>query len=314
MAVARLRVYGVLLLGIIAVSFASIIIALLLEEYAVPAPVIAAARLVFSSAVLAPVFWLRPGSRRSELGRVRWPLVILAALLLAAHFATWVESLNHTTVASSVVLVALNPIFAATLAPLLLKERVTRRQWAAVGLGLVGAVVIAGPAISRPGNTTGNLLAIAGALFAAGYLIAGRSLRSGLSLLTYVYLVYTVCALLLVILVLLARVPCSGYRWQAYGLMLLLAFGPQLLGHTSFNYALRYLSAPAVAMGVLGEPIGTILLSWLLLCRVPRAYELAGGILICAGIYLAALQGRSLLGRFDNCTVRDRIEIHKYND
>lgn len=292
----RLRVYGVLLAGIVTVSFASIIIAVLLEEYVVPALMIAAARLVFSSVLLAPAFWSKFGSLRAELDRVRWPLVLLAGLLLAAHFATWVESLNHTTVASSVVLVALNPVFAAALAPLLTREQVTRWQWAAVGLGLAGAAVIAWPALSQPGTTTGNTLAIAGALFAAGYLIAGRRLRHGLSLLTYVYLVYTVCALLLLLLVLLVRVPFSGYQWQAYGLMLLLALGPQLVGHTSFNYALRYLPAPAVAMGVLGEPVGTILLARLLLWRTPSSYELVGGILICAGIYLAAVQGQSSPG------------------
>lgn len=314
MTATRLRVYGVLLVGIVAVSFASIIIAVLLEDYAVPAPVIAAARLVFSSLVLAPVFWAKFGSLKPEFGQVRWPLVGLAGLLLAAHFATWVESLNHTTVASSVVLVALNPIFAATLAPLLLREKVTLWQWAAVGLGLVGAIVIALPGFSNSGSATGNLLAIAGALFAAGYLIAGRWLRHGLSLLTYVYLVYSVCALLLLVLALLVRVPFGGYQWQAYGLMLLLALGPQLVGHTSFNYALRYLSAPAVAMGVLGEPVGTVLLAWLLLHRAPRYYELAGGVLICAGIYLAAVQGQSLPGRFDNRGGRDRIVVRKDND
>jgi len=280
----RLRVLAVLLVGIGAVSFASIII----RVTPAPSALIAAGRLVFSSVLLAPFFWTTFPARRPELGRVRWDIAALSGLLLAAHFALWIESLKHTTVTSSVVLVALNPIFAALLSPLFLKERLSWRQWLAVALGAAGAAVIAGPTLAARGTTLGNLLAVAGALCAAGYLVAGRKVRPGLSLLSYVYVIYTVAAVILAAYALASGVLPGAYGWEVYGLLLLLAIGPQLIGHTSFNYALRYLPAPAVAMGVLGEPVGTSILAMAILRQLPTALEAAGGVIICAGIYLSA--------------------------
>lgn len=279
----RIRVYGVLLMGIVAVSFASIII----RVTAAPSPAIAAGRLVFSSVMLAPVFWSTFSRRRVELGQVSWGVVFLSGLLLATHFAFWVESLRHTSVTSSVVLVALNPVFAALLSPLLLRERLSRRQWLAVGLGLTGALVIAGPKLAVRVTTFGNLLAVAGALCAAGYLMAGRRVRSGMSLVSYTYVVYTVAAVVLLGYSAFTTTRLVGYHWRVYGLIFLLALGPQIIGHTSFNYALKYLPAPAVATGVLGEPVGTAILAILLLRQSPTLLEAAGGVVICAAVYLA---------------------------
>jgi drug/metabolite transporter (DMT)-like permease len=280
----RLRLYAVLLAGIAAVSFASVII----RVTPAPSPLIASGRLVFSSLVLVPPFWATFPRRRAELAAVKWGVVGLSGLLLAAHFALWIESLRHTTVTSSVVLVALNPVFAAALSPLVLREKLSVRQWLAVGMGLVGAAVIAGPKLGTAGTSLGNLLALGGALCAAGYLMAGRRVRSGLSLLSYVYLIYTVAAVVLLVYAATRGTRFLGGDWRVYGLILLLALGPQLVGHTSFNYVLKYLPAPVVAMGVLGEPVGTSILAMVILREVPTPLEAAGGVIICAGIYLAA--------------------------
>ncbi|MEO0079826.1 MAG: DMT family transporter [candidate division WOR-3 bacterium] len=278
------RLFAGLGTGIIVLSFASIIIRLL----PLPSLVIAAGRLGLASVILAPLFWFRVGRRIVELRRVSWGLVLLSGILLAAHFGLWIESLQRTSVASSVMLVALNPIFVAVLAPLLLKERLNWRLGLAVALGAVGAVVISLPRLQSPGSTLGNLLAVGGAVCAAGYLLAGRRIRPGLSLVSYIYIVYTISAIMLIGVALLTGERFTGFRPQVYGLLLLLAVGPQLVGHTSLNWALRYLKAPVVAMAVMGEPIGATILAWLILGQGPTLWEVLGGAIVCTGIYLAA--------------------------
>ncbi len=282
--VSRLRVFTGLGAGVIVLSFASILIRV------TPAPsiVIAAGRLAVATLVLTPFYWARFPRRRSELEGVPVLPVLISGFLLAAHFALWIESLNRTSVASSVVLVAMNPIFAAALSPLILREKVSWRIALAVALGVVGAGVIAGPQLGSSAVTSGNLLALGGAACAAGYLMAGRRARPRLSLLSYIYLVYGVAAVLLLAMMVLAGQSLAGHKWQAYLFICLLGLGPQLIGHTSFNWALRYVPAPTVAMAVLGEPVGTTLLAWLLLRQPPTLFEAIGGIIICGGIYLAA--------------------------
>jgi drug/metabolite transporter (DMT)-like permease len=284
MAVSRPRVIAGLGAGVVVLSFASVIIRV------TPAPsiVIAAGRMAVATLVLTPFFWARFPARRAELkGVAVWPL-LLSGVLLAAHFALWIESLNRTSVASSVVLVAMNPIFAAALSPLFLRERVSWRIVLAVVLGMVGAAVIAGPQLRSSAVTAGNLLALGGAACAAGYLMAGRRVRPRLSLLSYIYVIYGIAAVLLLAVMLVTGQTFAGYKWQAYLFIGLLGLGPQLIGHTSFNWALRYVPAPTVAMAVLGEPVGTTILAWLILRQAPTAFEAIGGAVICAGIYLAA--------------------------
>lgn len=284
MNVSRLRVFVTLGAGVVVLSFASIFIRV------APAPsiVIAAGRLVFATLVLTPIYWARFPVRRAELNGIPFLPVLISGVLLAAHFALWIESLKRTSVASSVVLVAMNPIFAAALSPLILRERVSWRIALAVVLGIAGAMAIAGPQLGSSAVTSGNLLALGGAACAAGYLMAGRRVRPRLSLLSYIYTVYGVAALLLLVMMFASGQSFLGHRWQAYLFISLLALGPQLIGHTSFNWALRYVPAPTVAMAVLGEPVGTTLLAWLLLRQPPTLFEAVGGVIICGGIYLAA--------------------------
>ena len=283
MAVSRARVLAGLGAGVVVLSFASVLIKL------TPAPsiVIAALRMAVATVVLTPFFWSRLPARRDELKGVPWWPLALSGVLLAAHFALWIESLNRTSVASSVVLVAMNPIFVAALSPLILREKVSWRIVLAVALGVIGAAVIAGPQLGSAGATVGNLLALGGAACAGGYLMAGRRVRQRLSLGSYIYVIYGVAAVLLVVVALAGGHRFTGYKPQAYLFILLMALGPQLIGHTSFNWALKYVSAPTVAMAVLGEPVGTTLLAWLILKTPPAGYEIAGGVIICAGIYLA---------------------------
>jgi len=186
MNVSRLRVLAGLGVGVVVLSFASIII----RVTPAPSMVIAAGRLAVATLVLTPFYWTRFPARRAELKGMPILPLLVSGILLATHFAFWIESLNRTSVASSVVLVAMNPIFATALSPLILRERVSRRIALAVVLGVVGAIVVAGPQLGSSAVTSGNLLALAGAACAAGYLMAGRRVRPRLPLVSYIYIVY----------------------------------------------------------------------------------------------------------------------------
>jgi drug/metabolite transporter (DMT)-like permease len=280
----RVKIILILGLGLVALSFASILI----KKTPAPSIVIAAGRLTIASLVLTPFFWSQFKKIRLEIRKIQFGLVILSGIFLAAHFAMWIESLSHTSVPSSVVLVAMDPIFVAILAPMLLREKITWQIGLAVILGAIGALIISSQGLGSAIITKGNLLALGGAACAGGYLLVGRRIRPKLGLLGYIYIMYTTAALILIIAVLLTGHRFFGYSFQAYLFIALLGLGPQLIGHTSFNWALRYLAAPVVAMTILGEPIGTTILSWAILAQPPTLREIIGGIIICIGIYLAA--------------------------
>jgi drug/metabolite transporter (DMT)-like permease len=294
-----------ILVGILAVSTGSILVRNA-QEYA-PSIVIAAYRLVLATLFLAPVALLRS---RGELRALRRPDLVLAALsglFLSLHFATWITSLQYTTVASSVVLVSTSPLWVALLSPLVLKERLTRPIQVGMGLALAGTVIVglsdacawtgsglACPAVNeilRGEAFLGDLLALAGAWMAAGYLLIGRRLRAGMSLTAYVFVVYGVAGLFLAAFMLAAGQSPFGYPPQAYVWFLLLALIPQLIGHSTFNWALGYLSAAYVSITLLGEPIGSAVLAYFLLQETPGGLKIIGAILILAGIYVASRSG-----------------------
>ncbi len=279
------RIFLVLIIAITAASFASIIIRLT----PAPTPIIAAGRMLFATIILTPFYITRLNFHLAELSPQKLRLCLIAGTLLASHFTCWIESLRHTTIVSSVMLVAMNPIFVAILSPLLLKEKITPRLITAILIGVVGAIIITRPDLAgQPANLTGNLLALAGAIFAALYVIIGRKLRPGLSLLGYVYPVYLTAATILTTIALLNGYYSCSFPPKTYLLILLLALGPQIIGHTGFNWALAYLPAPVVAISILGEPVGTTVLATILLRQPPSMFEIAGGALILFAIYLAA--------------------------
>lgn len=292
----------VLLGGILAVSAASIFIRYA-QVYA-PSLVIAVYRLVLASLFLAPLAYWRYRAELRSLSLHDLRLGLLSGIFLALHFATWITSLEHTSVASSVVLVATAPLWVALLSPFTLREPVSRAVLAGMLLALVGGTVIglsdsctwhSGNLICPPmadfvsGEAfLGDILALAGALMAAAYILIGRSLRSKMSLIPYIFVVYSMAAIVLVGLMFAAGQSPTGYPTPAYAWFLLLAIVPQLLGHSSFNWALRYLSAAYVSIALLGEPVGSTILAYFLLRETPASLKIFGAILILAGIYIAS--------------------------
>jgi drug/metabolite transporter (DMT)-like permease len=277
----------VLVIGIVAVSAASILIRYAQTE--APSLVIAAYRLTLASLILAPLAWQRHRAELRRLEPVDWRWAIISGVFLAFHFATWITSLEYTSVASSVVLVSTSPLWVALAAWLFLRERLTRPVVIGLIVAVVGGVIVSLSDTRQSAGSApllGNALALAGALTVTGYLLIGRRLRRKLALAPYVAMVYGTAALVLLLMAVVARQPLTGYRPVIYLWFLLLALVPQLIGHSSFNWALAYLPATFVAIATLGEPIGSTLLAYLLLGEIPTLLKVFGAALILTGIVL----------------------------
>ncbi len=287
--------------GVLAVSTAAIFIRYAQQD--VPSLVIAAVRLTLAALVLAPVALAHHRVELKSLSRRELGLGLLSGFFLALHFATWISSLEFTSVASSVVLVSTTPLWVAILSPLVLRESISRATVIGLALALLGGTVVGlsetcqiQDGLSCPPFSEflqgqalwGNFLALCGAWMGAGYLLIGRRLRARMSLIPYIFVVYGMAALVLIVIMLAAGQSPLGYPPINYLWMLLLALVPQLLGHSTFNWALRYLPASFVAVTLLGEPIGSTVLAFFILREAPSALEIIGGILILAGIYAAA--------------------------
>jgi drug/metabolite transporter (DMT)-like permease len=293
----RWRPYLILLVGVLAVSTAALFIRLAQEESA-PSLVLAAGRVSVAALVLTPLVIRRRWHevRAISVSDLKWALA--AGVALGLHFATWITSLEYTAVVNSVTLVTTNPLWVALLAPFLLGEKLNR--WAMIGLAvalgggiLVGLSGGTGDPPTRSDPLLGNGLALIGAVMAALYFILGRHLRARLSLVVYIWLVYGAAAVILIGIVTVSGEPVAGFPAQVYLWIILMGLISQLIGHSSFNYALGFLPAAYVSLVVLGEPIGSSILAMIFLDEWPVVLQLVGASLILLGIGLATREDRS---------------------
>lgn len=216
-----------------------------------------------------------------------------AGLALAAHFAAWITSLNYTSITASTVLVTTTPIWTTLICGLVLKESITRRTILGIAIAFCGGLLIAtdNPSIQTGTNLLlGNALALCGAIMATTYLLLGRAAQQhGLTTGQYIRLAYSIAAFVLLPLPLLTGTSYFGYPPLTYLWFLMLAIVPQLLGHTSFNWAIQYLSPSLVTLAILAEPIGASLLGYLFFQEIPTAQTLQGSGIILGGIAIASL-------------------------
>lgn len=275
-----------LLTGVLATSTSAILVRYAQED--APSLVIAAGRLSVASLLLLPLA-ARRGTELQRLPRPGWRLALLSGFLLGLHFAGFISSLRFTSIAAATVLATSTPVWVGVAAPLLLGERLTRPVVAGLAVALLGSGLIGFEGSGGDGQSLlGNALALSSALTGAAYLIIGRRLRPQLSLVSYTSIVYGMAALTLLLLTVLAQQPLLGYPAQVYVLCLLMALFPQLLGHSSYNYALAFLPVAYVSIAVISEPVGASLLGWLLFDEVPGRSTIAGGALIVGGVLLAS--------------------------
>ncbi|WP_243028234.1 DMT family transporter [Thermus albus] len=289
-----LKIAAVLLLGIFAISFGSILVRLALaasgDKSLAFSLVMSAGRMGLAALLLLP------GWRRPLAGLAGLPYAVAAGAFLALHFALWITSLSYTSVAASTALVTTNPVWITFFGWLFFREAPSFLTLLGVGIALLGGLLIGLGDAQGGGGTNpllGDLLALLGAVAASLYFLLGREAqRRGLSILEYIRVAYTTAALLLLPLPYLFGGGYGDYPPAVYGYILLMALLPQLVGHTSFNWATRYIPPVLVTLAILFEPVGASLLAFLLFGELPGIPVLLGALVLLIGVGMAVVGGR----------------------
>jgi len=277
--------YVVLIIGIIGVSTGSIF-ARLADA---PALVTAAYRMGLAALILIPLAAWKAGEELRSLSIHDVKLAILSGFFLALHFATWISSLDHTAIANSVVLVNTIPLWVGLFTPLISKDRIRGSTITSIIVSVMGAAIIGFGDFATGGKALwGDLLAVFGAVCAAIYLLLGRNLRRKLSLLSYVAICYGSAAVILWLVVLSLNLPITGYSSQTVAAFWAMALISQLIGHSSYNWSLKWFSTSLVAVSLLGEPIGSTLLAYIIFDEGLTWMKFIGGLFILSAIYIAA--------------------------
>lgn len=275
--------YLAVLVGVFAVSFSALFVRL----STAPALIIATYRLLFTFLALAPYTLLR---HRSDLASTSWRQRALAAgsgICLALHLVTWFISLRYTSIASSVVLVTTQPVFVVIGSWIFFREKVSRLAMTGGALALFGSVII-GAADFQIGREAliGDLLALAAAVLVSGYLLIGRRIRGGVSLPAYTFYTYGSSASVLIIASLASGTPFAPYPARDWILFIALALVCTVIGHTIFNWVLRYVQASVVSVSVLGEPLGAIIWASIFLREYPTLRQTIGACFIFGGLFI----------------------------
>jgi drug/metabolite transporter (DMT)-like permease len=285
-------------IGVVAISFAAIFIKFCDD---VPSLMIATYRLTISSSILLLIAKGR-GTRFSTLTGKQLLMGVLGGFFLSLHFWLWISSLKFTSVASSVVLVTTNPIFVGLFSYLLFREKQPPELIAGIALSFCGSFILAigdsglrGLSAQNASQLWGDALALLGAIMVSGYLMIGSRLRDQIDVLSYVSIVYSFSALLLLATSACLEIPFTGYKASSYLYMALLALVPQLIGHTAINWALKHLKTSMVAITILGEPIGASILAYIIFSETIGSFQGLGMVLIFLAIIVASRKGAKTL-------------------
>ncbi len=276
----------ILIIGIIGVSTGSIF-ARLADA---PALVTAAYRVGLASLILIPLAAWKARDELRNLSLREYKLAVLSGFFLALHFASWISSLDYTAIANSVVLVNTIPLWVGLFTPMIANDRLTRATVISIIVSVIGGVIIGFGDFATGGQALfGDLLAVIGAICAAIYLLLGRKLRRKLSLLSYVAICYGSAALFLWLAVIVLRLPVSGYDTQTVAAFWAMALVSQIIGHSSYNWALKWFSTGFVAVALLGEPIGATIMAYIIFDEGLTWVKFIGGLFILSAIYIAAV-------------------------
>lgn len=272
---------ALLIAGIIAISFSSIFI----RWSQAPASILAMYRLVLTALLMLPfVARSRPALRLIPMRD--WGLMALSGLFLALHFLFWMESLRYTSVASSTILLSLEPIFVLAGAYWVFRERTTFRAVAGMSAAILGAALIGWGDIGISGKALqGDLLSLLGTAAVAVHMLLGQGLARRVPSLLYSLTVFTAAAAAFLFYNMATGTDVGGYALREWGIFLLLAIVPTVFGHVLFNWLLQYVNAATVSMSVLGEPVGATLLAYLLLGERLNPAQAASGFIIMWGVW-----------------------------
>ena len=288
--------YVAIAIGVISVSLSAIFVKLSSAESAV----IAFYRMLFSVLIMSPVFLLKYKSELKLLQKRDWIFSIVAGVFLAFHFILWFESLNYTSVASSTVLVTLQPIFAFIGTYLFFKEKVAFQSIVAVIVAIGGSLLISWGDFRVSGDALyGDVLALIACAFITGYLLFGQDVRKRLSLMTYTMVVYSVSTITLFFYVLFMGQSFGPYESTDWLLFVMLAIVPNLLGHTLFNWSLKWVSTNTISIAILFEPVGAAILAFFIFNENLSLSQVIGGIIVILGILMFVLDIKKVKSFFE---------------
>ncbi len=278
-----MKPYITLFVGVLSVSFAAIFIRLA----DAPPLVIATYRLTIASVILIPIASIKSMKGLNKLSKHDMLLILLSSVFIALHFGLWITSLNYTSIASSVVLVTSHPVFVAVISYFLWGERLNKLTISGIVIALIGVIFISYGGFTFGSQAIlGNLLALIAGFSMGAYLIIGGQLRTRIDILSYLTIIYTFAAVILLVTTMICGHSFFGYSPITYIMLILLALIPQLVGHSCLNLALRLIRVTFVSVAILGEPIGATLLGCVILREMPTTNEIVGGLLILGGIFI----------------------------
>lgn len=282
-------IYLLFFVGIIAISFSSIFVRWSDADVAV----IAMYRLFLTNLVMLPFIW----PHRREMMRLdfrQWALLIASGVMLALHFLLWMGSLRLTSVASSTVILALEPILILAGSVWLFKAKINRMMLIGMGIALLGSIIIGAGDFQVAGTALkGDILSLLGTMAVAVHMLLGQFLRTGLSAFSYNFWVFLVAACTFAVYNLFMGHAFGGYAALEWGIFLLLAIVPTIFGHYLFNWLLQYMNATTVSMGVLGEPVFSSLLAWMLLGESLSTLQMSAGVVILFGVWIFIRYGKT---------------------
>ncbi|MFW5434765.1 DMT family transporter [Paenibacillus apiarius] len=282
------HLYALLVIGMIAISFSAILV----KWSDAPAPVIGMYRLLLTNLLLLPWVWSYRAEWRS-IQRRDWFRLTMSGFFLGLHFLLWMESLRHTTVASSTALLTLEPILVMAGSFWLFKQRTTTRAIFGVAVSLFGVILIGWGDLKMSGQALyGDLLSVLGTIAVVAHMLLGQDLRQRVSSYAYNFTVFLVAGACLAAYNLSAGYAMTGYGAQEWVLFSAMAIIPTVLGHMLFNWLLKYMNATSISMAVLGEPVGASILAWVLLGEAMNPLQMAACLLLIFGVWLFLVNDR----------------------
>jgi drug/metabolite transporter (DMT)-like permease len=298
----KINTYMVLLIAVISLSTSAILV----KVSSAPSGIIAFYRLFITVILMLPIFLYKYVSELRFISKKDWIFSIIAGVFLAFHFILWFESLNYTSVASSTVLVTLQPLFAFIGSYFIFKERFSEKAILSCIFAIAGSVLISWGDFRISGTALyGDFLAlIACALITINFMF-GQTVRKRLSLVTYTFITYSISAVVLLIYVLTVGESLFPYSTSDWIYFVLLAIFPTLLGHSLFNWSLKWMNASTISMAILFEPVGATILAYYFLQEHIMWTQMLGGLVVIGGIAIFLIDDRKMKSKQIKLKVKD---------
>lgn len=291
----KIHPYIPIIIGVISVAMSAIFVKLATAE----AGVIAFYRMLFSVLIMFPLFYTKYRHEVKDLTKKDWTYSTIAGVFLALHFIFWFESLNYTSVASSTVLVTLQPIFAFIGTYLFFKEKISWQALLSAMVAISGSIIISWGDFQIGGTAFyGDMLALLGCAFITTYLLFGQDVRQRLSLITYTFIVYSISTIALFFYVLIKGESFGPHPAMDWVWFLLLAIIPNLFGHTLFNWSLRWVSTNVISIAILFEPVGAAMMAYYIFNETLSMSQIIGGSIVIIGIGLFVVDFKKIKTKF----------------